>query len=820
MDDNEDFTQTFRSPEFGYAELRFERDALTVNTGNSEYYAAVGSAWKLDFTGDVVLTDKYLRRHAELTAEGVGPEKQGNKYVFTSTGDGTVQIVIGGYVCKTEQNKKEEWIMKKARKISACILTAALLLTMPISAAKAQPDGGNFQFRRLVVDDRDADGNLRKPYWVDANGNEITVPKPEREVSAQADTLPASYDLRDFGYVTPVKNQAQVGACWAFGTIACMESSMLRQGYGTAADTDYSEAHLAWFSQRQRTPDTSDPTYGDGYDVANPFDVESNYFFTSSALMRGSGVQLEKNAPWTEPQSAEDAMRDMAQQESDRYVSFGRLYTSRWLYDCTVNDIKQALLQNGNVSLAYFHYPDGRDAANACQYQNVTNMYVNHGVEIVGWDDNFSKDNFNEAMRPRGDGAFLVKGSWGTDFGDGGYYWLSYRDPSIDSVFTMVAKPKDIYDNIYQYDGAIPLGTFSAGRFVRAANRFRSTKQETLTHVAFWSENYWGVSAHVEVYVADEDYVPDDSNPIANMKLIDAATTVLDPVTCGYYTVELKTPVNVSGRYYTVVLQFTNPYSFGSSYLIPPATMSLEGSGSVVLTLDCEMSYSGKAGQSFMYGYPGEAAREWTDCTTFGKYYNVPIKAMTCDKAPASGGFSLTYNANGGSGAPAVQKGVGAVTISEVQPVRAGFTFLGWADSASAKEAQYAPGAPFTLTENVMLYAVWQTDPNAPTVTIRNFVPERTERYFTTVSFTADAKNMPADAQTVWYIDGKQTLVGADKYAYAGAKKDYTVQVKLQRGDTVLTQSAVETVHIRHGFTDVLRSLFRVLFGRPYYVEQ
>lgn len=100
-DDNEDFTQTFRSGAFAYAELRFEQDALTVYEDYAEYYAAVGSKWKLDFSGDIILTDKYLPRHAELRAEGIGMEKQGNKYVFTSTGDGTVSIVIGGYICET-----------------------------------------------------------------------------------------------------------------------------------------------------------------------------------------------------------------------------------------------------------------------------------------------------------------------------------------------------------------------------------------------------------------------------------------------------------------------------------------------------------------------------------------------------------------------------------------------------------------------------------------------------------------------------------------------------------------------------------------------
>ena len=105
-DEDSFFGSPFLSPEFSYAELHFEmQDALTVYADLDDqpnaFYTAVGSKWKPDFTGDRAMNDKYLRRHTELTAEGIELEKQGNKYVFTSVGDGTVSIVIGGYVCHT-----------------------------------------------------------------------------------------------------------------------------------------------------------------------------------------------------------------------------------------------------------------------------------------------------------------------------------------------------------------------------------------------------------------------------------------------------------------------------------------------------------------------------------------------------------------------------------------------------------------------------------------------------------------------------------------------------------------------------------------------
>lgn len=87
---------------------------------------------------------------------------------------------------------------------------------------------------------------------------------------------------------------------------------------------------------------------------------------------------------------------------------------------------------------------------------------------------------------------------------------------------------------------------------------------------------------------------------------------------------------------------------------------------------------------------------------------------MTCSTSytiPALTKYTVSYNANGGSGAPSAQsKYYGkTLTLSSTKPSRTGYTFKGWATSASGSVA-YASGASYTANASVTLYAVWQAN--------------------------------------------------------------------------------------------------------------
>lgn len=84
----------------------------------------------------------------------------------------------------------------------------------------------------------------------------------------------------------------------------------------------------------------------------------------------------------------------------------------------------------------------------------------------------------------------------------------------------------------------------------------------------------------------------------------------------------------------------------------------------------------------------------------------------------AANTYTVTYNANGGTGAPANQTKMHdvALTLSSTKPTRTNFTFKGWSAAASSTEATYAAGASYTANAAITLYAVWERSYSEPTL--------------------------------------------------------------------------------------------------------
>ena len=461
----------------------------------------------------------------------------------------------------------------------------------------------------------------------DANGNTVYDSQfSDQETPTPTDTvIPDRYDAREDGLVTSVKNQASTGACWSFAAISAAETSAIKNGFADKDTVDYSEAHLTWFGLRSLSDNMDDPTYGDGIFSSSPFTDGGNWMRSVFALARWSGAEDESNAPFN---GFPDAMGNYG--ENSRYNSVAHLQNSKYISPDDETGIKQAILDCGSITASYYYSLSFLKMSDqgAAYYQNSVSN-TNHTSVIVGWDDNFSKENFKRT--PERDGAWLVKNSWGDFWGTDGYCWVSYCDPSLSCFVTYEMESDDNYDNIYQYDGFGYKGwAYITGETTMSmANVFTTDSLESLEAVSFHTVQN-DVDYTVKIYTNLQD------NNIPTSGLLKAEKSGhLDHR--GYYTIPLDNPVPLKAdNNYSVVITITVPQGYNACIPLEYPE-GFDGAHN--------RSYFSKAGQSFFT--IGEDYSQWTDTSLEG-YNNVCIKAFTSEmqlslKGTSSFRLSLGY---------------------------------------------------------------------------------------------------------------------------------------------------------------------------------
>ena len=274
--------------------------------------------------------------------------------------------------------------------------------------------------------------------------------------------LPSRYDLREQGILTPIKAQQPYGTCWAHAACGVLESSLLKAGVGTY---DFSENNMV-------------NLHGFDWD----FNTGGNAGMASAYLLRWSGPVLESQDRY--PNVGGSVSLSPA-----RHVQNIRWIPGRTSY--TDNDhIKQAVLDYGAIYVEY-HHDDmylASDGKSYC-FDSSSTKDINHAVAIVGWDDNYPASKFRNV--PAGNGAFIMRNSWGTGSGENGYLYVSYYD-KIFGWHTMRAflppEEADNYDSIYQYDPLGMIGSTGLGNATTwGANIFEARKTESIVAIGFYA---------------------------------------------------------------------------------------------------------------------------------------------------------------------------------------------------------------------------------------------------------------------------------------------------------------------------------------------
>lgn len=373
---------------------------------------------------------------------------------------------------------------------------------------------------------------------------------PEPEVDSNIDIAtyalyPGTYNANEEGFVTEVKNQRNTSLCWAFSLASNLETSLLTRGQKYY---DLSEEQLAYFWANR----VNDPLGNTPNDKITR--TQSDYHGTGNGrvasffLSTWSGMTTEEKVPF---QSSAVTWPDSLAYDTSAYME------DAIFSQYTVERTKQLLMEYNSVSamiymLDNYYYPD--TASYSCPQSGL----VNHAVTIVGWDDTYSKENFPSASGVNNDGAWIVKNSYGKNWGKNGYFYLSYEDKSITNLVSNTASTSEEYNNNYFYDGAaagtftFPSSTINKGYYV--SNIFKATagngKDEELGEIvtAVPQDN---TDFQIQVYTD----LKNTSDPTSGTPTYAEPVDYTQPL-AGIHTIRLNTPVKIpQGTFYSVVIR-------------------------------------------------------------------------------------------------------------------------------------------------------------------------------------------------------------------------------------------------------------------------
>ena len=404
--------------------------------------------------------------------------------------------------------------------------------------------------------------------------------------------IPAKYDPRKkIGIDWPIQDQGKEGNCWAYSATAAREAWVdmkLKNNFDLfKMFIMYSPLHMAASIYKNENSDlTFNTTATEG---------GGNREYAAAYYSRGSGPVLLRNFGSDKYNNYYQSMDYslVTDVESTSQVTSALFLTGidgSYAMNEVLNEyeqflgykpqigsyntnnqrlIKEAILKYGAVMSSYhspvegtnendLYYNEREYAYCWCPDPNIASN-TNHGITIVGWDDNYPAKNFKKLPDGAGNGAWIIRNSWGDKFGDKGYMYISFYDYFIGSNAAAFPGSMSKSDYINQFDGLWPCTYFGFYNEYYAVVRHKTQTPSLMEKVNAVGLVIQDANTKITFLLEDDasgvkPKVPQDVSVKPEFKRHDTDAVAVKDNTAtfkypGYYVLELKEPEFVTGNY-------------------------------------------------------------------------------------------------------------------------------------------------------------------------------------------------------------------------------------------------------------------------------
>lgn len=422
-------------------------------------------------------------------------------------------------------------------------------------------------------------------------------------------SLESKFSLKDvIGKNVVVKDQGDTNTCWTFATLSSLETNMAMI-YGNNKIYDFSERHMNYATSRNFANNTINIM---GFN-RNAEDY-GNYYIAMAYLTNGMGAINEDEMPFEDNTDTisigEIQNKNIASQIYDTID-----FPSYQITDNTTQikqQMKEHIKKYGSIAAMIYGATPFSDYYNnstgALYCSNAQECQPNHGVSIIGWNDNYAVDNFNEGNRPTNPGAWIIKNSWGDKvevstlsegktlifqnyptecaqkgwldasqipdefvklffeengyivegnsiyflYGNNGLIYISYEDVNIYTGLVGIIKSANgiDYDNLYQYNthGIDDVFSINDSKIYLASIFDKKTSgSEYLTQVSIYAPETYTCKVYV-----NEKNANIDKNSISLVELEAGTSETFD---AGYHTLEFLNPIEIKENQFAVVIE-------------------------------------------------------------------------------------------------------------------------------------------------------------------------------------------------------------------------------------------------------------------------